>query len=475
MNADMLSKADNRAMLSELGATGLDTSAGIIHEEFLRDLQWQLGRKVYREMESNDAVVGAMLYAIEMLLRGVRWTVEEPEGEDVNDEHVEFVESVFRDMSHGWGDFIGEWMAAPVYGFAPFEIVWKKRKGYNRQPGLSSDYDDGRIGVRKLAIRHPDSLDRWIFDDAGGVQGLIQRAPPRYETVEIPIQKLLLFTTLRRKNSPEGTSLLRRAYVAWYRKKRIEEAEAIGIERELAGLPLIIAPHNWFLSGATDEEKALLDAVKRIGRRIRTDEESCVVLPAIYDTNGNQLLTFELVNSGGRRAVETGPAKEYYSRQIAMSILADVILIGHEQVGSYALSSTKSNLFAAGLNALLDDIEATINRHLIPRLMALNGLPPEQAPMLRHGDVETPDLAVLGEYVAKLAGSGMQLFPTEDGELEKELLRVASLPTSDVVNMDLVMETPMGMPVEPGQNGGRQQEPGGQPDRRAAASRGRRA
>jgi hypothetical protein len=48
--------------------------------------------------------------------------------------------------------------------------------------------------------------------------------------------------------------------------------------------------------------------------------------------------------------------------------------------------------------------------------------------MVKHGDVETPDLDVLGEYVSRLAGAGMPLFPTDDGELERELLRAANLP-----------------------------------------------
>ena len=431
MNADTMTKQEDAVdLLSELGTTGLDEVGGRIYEEFLRNLQWDQGRKIYREMESNDAVVGAMLYAVEMLLRPVNWNVEAFSDDTADEATAEFVEEVFGDMSHSWDSFIGEWMAAPVYGFAPFEIVWKRRGGYNVQPGISSDFSDGKVGIRKLAIRHPDSLDRWVFDEAGGVQGMIQRAAPRYLSVEIPIEKLLLFTVLRRKGSPEGTSMLRRAYVAWYRKKRIEEAESIGIERELAGLPMFTAPYAWFLSGASSAEKELLSALKRIARRIRTDQESCVVIPAIYDANNNQTLRFELISTGGRRAVDTGPAKEYYSRHIAMSILADVILLGHEKVGSFALASSKTNLFSAGLNAMLDDVEGTINRHLIPRLMTLNGMDPARAPSIRHGDVETPDLQVLGDYVAKLAGAGMPLFPTDDGELERELLRAANLPQS---------------------------------------------
>jgi hypothetical protein len=109
-------------------------------------------------------------------------------------------------------------------------------------------------------------------------------------------------------------------------------------------------------------------------------------------------------------------------------------MIGHESVGSYALSSSKTELFAAGIGALLDDIQETMNRSLLPRLMVLNGMDPLESPLLKHGDVETPDLTALGDYVQKLSGAGMMLFPSSDGELERELLRAADLPSGAVAD-----------------------------------------
>lgn len=439
--SEKLLKASQGALLQELGGTGLEQWSGIVSEEFLNQLRDRLGLKVFREMSSNDAVVGAMLYGLEMLMRPVQWTVEpfhDPDEQptDADKLNAKFVDEALNDMSHSWGSFLGEWMAAPVYGFAPFEIVWKKRRGWKADPDLRSKYDDGRLGISKLAIRHPDTLDRWVFtDDSGRVEAMIQRPPPTFRTVTIPWEKLLLFTTMQRKGNPQGTSLLRRAFVAWYRKKKVEEIESIGIERELAGLPKFETPPEWWLDDASSEEKALLAMVKKIGRRVKADEQAVIVMPRILDEGGNQLLTFELVTTGGRRAIDTGATKEYYSRQIAMTILADVILIGHEKVGSNALASTKTNLFAAGIGALLDGIEDPLNDHLIPRLMVLNGLPPERSPSIRHGDIETPDLGVLGKYVSDLGGAGMELFPTEDGELERELLRAANLPESQAAHM----------------------------------------
>ena len=55
----------------EIGSTGLHEFDGVIHEEILRKLQWPLGNKVWREMSDNDSVVGAILFAVEMLIRGI--------------------------------------------------------------------------------------------------------------------------------------------------------------------------------------------------------------------------------------------------------------------------------------------------------------------------------------------------------------------------------------------------------------------
>lgn len=417
-------------LAQHLGESGLIQFSGHVQEEFLARMRGVLGRRVYTEMGSNDPVIGAMLYAIEMLMRPTTWTIE-AFSEDAEDQaNSEFVEELFDDMSHSMAGFITDWMAAPQYGYAPFEILWKRRNGYSRDPDLNSRYSDGKLGIAALEIRHPTSLFRWIFDEHNRTAAMIQRPPPTFREIVLPKEKMLFFATLQRKGNPEGMSLLRRAFVPWYRKKRIEEIESIGIERELTGIPVMMTPPEWWLKTANDDDKAMLELAKKIVKRLRTDEQEGVVLPRIVDKEGNQLFSLELMTTGGRRAIDTGPPKEYYSRQMAMSILADVILIGHEKVGSHALASSKTNLLATGLGALLDDIEERFNNELIPQAMVLNGLDPVRAPKIRHGDIETPDLGVMGEYVDKLSGAGMQLFPTEDGELERKVLRIAGLPES---------------------------------------------
>ena len=67
-----------------------------------------------------------------------------------------------------------------------------------------------------------------------------------------------------------------------------------------------------------------------------------------------------------------------------------------------------------------------MNDHAIYRLFEINGFKTEKLPTIEYGDVETPDLGTLGNYIQVLAGAGVPLFP--DDNLENYLRGLASLP-----------------------------------------------
>lgn len=410
----------------ELGTTGLKRWAGTVDEEFLRELQGPRGVKAYREMNDNDPIVGAITFAIDMLLRGVTWRVEPASDETEDVEHAEFLKSCRDDMSTTWPDTISEILSFLRFGWSYHEIVYKRRLGPNRDPSRNSRFNDGRIGWRKFPIRAQETLDEWVFDDNGGIQAMAQNAPPTFERRVIPIDKALLFRTTTFKNNPEGKSILRNAYRPWYFKRNIETIEGIGIERDLAGLPKARAPWEWFHASATDDQKAALQALKDVVRNIRRDEQESLVIPGMYDDKGNLLLDVELMSTGGRRQFDTDAIVARYDQRIAMVVLADFILLGHENVGSQSLGGSKIDLFRKALTAWLGVIASTFNRHAVPRLFALNGLSPAELPRLVPGDVSDVDLDGLGEYLEHLSKAGMPLFPDEG--LEAHLRDVGGLP-----------------------------------------------
>ena len=100
--------SDNGKNGSELGRIGQRRYGGVIYEEFLPELRGKRGIAVYNEMSENDDIVGAILFAIEMLLRQCDWNIE-PGGDSAKDiEAAEFVESCMNDMQKTWIDTVSE-------------------------------------------------------------------------------------------------------------------------------------------------------------------------------------------------------------------------------------------------------------------------------------------------------------------------------------------------------------------------------
>lgn len=408
-------------MMAEIGLSGLKRFGGYVDEEFLRELRGTRAVKVYREMRDNDDIVGAVMFAIENLAKQVEWRIDPGSSDVKEDETAEFVrQCLMEDMSHSWQETLSEILTFLTYGWAWVETVYKVRGGDVSDPTRQSKFSDGRIGWRKWALRSQDSLQEWMFDENGGIQAMIQMAPPTYDRRVIPIAKSLLFRASTQKNNPEGRSLLRNAYRSWYFKKNIQVVEGIGIERDLAGYPYITTEKDCPVDvwNPADANAATMRArLEKVVRSIRRDEQEGALLP--------YWCKLQLLTAGSRRQFDTTTVINRYDGRIAGTMLADFILLGHEAVGSKALSVSKIDLFCTALSGFLDAICAVVNKHAIPKLLRINGMKLDNQPMLTHGKVERVNLEALGEYLSKLSAAGL-LLPT--AELERHTLTVAGLP-----------------------------------------------
>ena len=414
--------------LTELGTSGLRRSGGFVHEEFLNQLRGRRGFLVYREMADNDPVIGSILYAIEKVVLRLEWRIDpfddSPEAEEVRN----FIDECMEDMSDSWDQTLASILSMLVYGFSFHEIVYKIRKGDSKDPKYNSKHVDGKIGWRKFAIRSQESLNNWMMDQEGGIQGYRQIDPAGGGFREIPIDKGLLFRTNVNKNNPEGRSLLRNCFRPWYYKRRIEEIEAIGIERDLAGLPVAKVPPEYLSSGATAAQQSVLAEITQIVQNIKRNEQEGVIFPMMYDENGKEMFSLELLSSGGSRQFDTDKVIQRYDQRISMSVLSDFILLGHEKVGSFALGSQKMDLWTMSVEAIAKSIAEVMNQYAIPRLLKLNGMNTELAPFLTYGEVSSVDLNELSNFVQKLIGAGAL---TPDADLEAYLREQASLPPAE--------------------------------------------
>lgn len=403
-------------------ATG---SGSMFYEEFLEELRGNRGAQVYTEMADNDSTIGAVLFAIEMLMRQCEFHVEPGGTTDKDKEAAEFVESCMNDMERTWADTLSEILSFLTYGWSYHEIVYKIRKGKTDTPITNSKYTDGLIGWRKLPIRSQETLAGWEYKEGtDDLIGMIQEPPPEYEKVTIPLEKALHFRTRSRKDNPEGRSILRTAYRAYYFKKRIEEIEGYGIERDLAGFPVLYSPPDINVWDSSDPE--MVDTLARaeaIVSSIRRDAREGLVAPG--GENGWRL---ELLTSGSRRQFDTTQIIDRYDKRIAMSVLADFVLLGQQQVGSFALADSKTRIFATAIGTYLDTICEVFNMQAIPRLININGehfSGITEYPKMVHSDIEEPSLEKMSSFISTMVNAGI-IEPDE--ALEEEMRRIANLP-----------------------------------------------
>ena len=419
---------------TEIGVSGLKRSGNAhatIDEEWLADLRGNKGVKIYREMADNNSTIGAILFTVDSFTRKLNWEVDAGDDSPQGKEAAEFVEGCLRDLDEPFANIMGEIVRGLiVYGWAANEMVYKMRRGDAATAEASSLFSDNRIGWAKLAGRSQDSLYDWEYNQAGDLEGMYQQGAPDYQMSFIPIEKMLLFrSTGTSKGNPEGRSCLRNCYISYYFLKRIQTSEAVGVSRSLAGLPKMTVPLRLLSSDATTAEKALLANFQQMVSRIKADEFAGLVLPAEQDDNGPTGYKFELLTGSTGKTADTNPIIDRLERNLARAFLADWMFLGSGTTGSWALASTKTNLFAQAIGGFLTSVVELFNDKAIPQLMRLNGIEnPDLFPTIRHSDFEE---LPIDEVIAPLVSAVGQGLITPDDQLEQWIRESAGWPESE--------------------------------------------
>lgn len=410
----------SKGNFTQIGITGYRRYGGTVYEEFLTALQGQQGIRVYREMRENDPIIGAGMLAIEQLICSVPWFVEPTSKKPRDVRAANFLKTCMDDMSHQWHSFIENITTCLTYGWAFFEVVYKIRRSKDTSnPKFYSRYNDGKIGWRKIELRSQSSLDGWEIDETdNGIRGMWQSAPPHHDKVFIPIEKGILFRTKAYANNPEGKSMLRNAYRSWYIKKHIEEIEAVGVERDLIGMPVLTAPEGVDLDSPDPDTTNLRLRIQQLLTSFRRDEQDGIALPFGW--------VFSVVGAGQstRRQFDVDRIINRWDKRIAASLLAQFIMLGMDRVGSFALSRNQNDLFLIAVQGHLENIADTINRFLVTPLMMMNrefqNL--EEFPQIIPGKVSKEQLDTVAGFFSKLGSSG---FIRPSNTLARDLIRSA--------------------------------------------------
>jgi phage gp29-like protein len=305
-------------------------------------------------------------------------------------------------MTHTFDDFVRDALLALFYGFTVFEKVFEERDDY--------------IVWRKFAPRHPQTIERFLFDETGGLAGVRQVGfdpQGRFRQVDIPIEKLLVFIWRRELGNPYGVSVLRAAYKHWFLKDLAYKLQAIALERWAVGIPVGKVP-----AGTSEQDK---QTFLQMLEAMRGHERAAMVLPEDYSV---ELIGAEAGQRANQAFVE---AIQHHDTMIVKAVLAQFLNLGTGDVGSWALSRDHSQLFLMGLNAVAQWFADHINRYAIPQLCRLNfGEDFTDFPALTFTDLRLVlQREVLAEAISKLVQTGIL---TPDRSLQEWVRDVFDLP-----------------------------------------------
>lgn len=395
---NLLRSKESPPSAGELGATGTMIFSGILTEtEYNADLKGDKAFKVYERMRKSDGQVKAGLLACKLPLVVAHWDIK-PGGNTAQDKKIadEVGSNLFDEMTITWDDFLRHALIMFDFGFMPFEKIWELRGGLYKW--------------RKLAPRMPETVSKWYVDDEGGLAGIQQRAwkAKKYQYVDIPVEKLLVFTHEREGSNFQGVSLLRAAYKHWYYKNNLYAIDGIAAERHGVGVADFSYPTN-----ATDAQK---EAIERMGERLHAHERAYVAHP--------EDIKFDLKGVAGQLHNILGSI-EHHDLQIVRSILAQFINLGSKEVGSYALSSDQQGFFLMALKAAGNYVTETINRHAIKQMVDYNWEVGGKYPKLIVSGLEHFDITAYSTAINQLATAGA-LVP--DDAMEDELRRIIKMP-----------------------------------------------
>lgn len=425
-----LSEAEAKSIL---GVAGDNTRNGQIRaDEFLPELRGKKAIRAYRQMRDNDSTIGAVMYSVEQILRDVDLHVKPANESDAAKREAKFVEEVLHDMDHTLDDHVAEALSFLSYGFAWFEVVYKRRVGPTaRSDKRHSKYTDGRIGVRKIAVRAPWTISKFDVDQrTGDVLGIEQDVGGYNNENRIPVNKSLYYRTTSLNGDPSGRSILRNAYTSYEYLNNLQSIEAIAVERELAGIPVARIPSEYLSGDASAAQSGFVNSLQQILRDVKFNEQGYIILPSdtYPDKDGApsniRLVDVELMSSSGTRNIDIDPIVKRYQHDIARSVLSEFLLLG-SQGGSYALSKSKTDLFLRALESYIQAIVDVLNKQLVERLWQLNGLNYDLMPQIVAGDVAPHDLRELSSFLRNLNGANIDV--SNHPELVSDLMAIAEL------------------------------------------------
>lgn len=242
--------------------------------------------------------------------------------------------------------------------------------------------------------------------DVGGFSGL-------HGSVDIDWRKVGMCSYASNSNRPLGMSDLDAAYTAWREKILIQDYLLMGIQKDLAGTPVLRVPQQLFDDSQADPNSlasATLNQLQSHMANLHAGDQTFVILPSdtfnetgtgekLYDINFKGI-------DGSSKMFNLVEIIEQKKKAIYTVLGASHLITGENGASSYNLHEGKASQAAHLSERDSIIIDEMWNKKVIPLILRLNGftdIPPEDIPVFEHGEVQPVSLDEKGKYINRVA------------------------------------------------------------------------
>lgn len=434
-----------RLKLGETGFVGLKMSNGQILQEAQRAFRYPHFIKVIDEIRANPTVAASMTVYRFMICRK-KWRVDANEyASEITKERAELINTMLMDMEGSFESFISNVVSYLEYGFCVQEIV-----PYRRLKRNGSKYNDGLIGIKKLAIRNQDTIARWDFSEDGrellGVSQNIANIENsfRYQALKdenglipIPRDKFLLFTASGSAGNPQGNSIYKTVYLSHKQLTGLQEQELLTIAKEAKGTMCIQIPAQYLQGEDAPDGGAAAEGFKTIIDNWNNGTASGLLVPQQIDQESKlPMFSYGLLESKGTPAINVEDVIKRLQKDIWIALQTDILALGTDGSGSFALASEKNSILALAIDFRCKEIQDTLNRELITYIYKMNGWDTSEMPEFKYSDEEDIELETFSSAIQRIvAVDGLEM-DREAYNIIRKALGLKEKPEDTPVNKD---------------------------------------
>lgn len=318
--------------------------------------------EIFEEMGNDDAVRTA-LDARRQETCSANWQLSAADDTPQSQEILEFVE----DNIYPVLDDLLRWLAggALQYGFGAIEPVyqWSDRAAVTslQRGKLKRATKSGqrRIYVRRMAHIVQKHVQTFKISPEGEFQTLIQYVynGVSFRRVEVPGDKLLMWTYNRLGDDYFGTPPTRQCYKAWTFKSQLERLNLLSFDRFGVGIPVAEESEGGF---SPLERQTMAKAMAAF----RSGDSNYIVHPY-----GGKV---SILSGDGRMTMTALEWVRYYTLAVAKVFLTQQTELGSTETGARAVSETFYEQLGSIVQADCEELGAQINNVLIVPLVNFN-------------------------------------------------------------------------------------------------------